>query len=363
MKIAYIIDGEFDFEMPNSVAKKVISQVKHWCDLKHDIFIYSTQSGTCFNFNEFTEVNLVKGYSDSDSALSKLVKYWRVTASISKDIKSKGFDVIYTRHLLFSLPLRRLFDCTKSVMEINSNDEVEYTKYSLFSKFYNKFGKRLLTAKVDRFVCVTNELDSYISSNSSPNQKKHVIANGIEFPSNEKCRSKLEFDSFIFVASPGNACHGLDLLLNIAEILPDYRFNIVGYEGENYDNVIYHGYLSGGDLTAVMESSSLGFSALAIERHGMKEACPLKSRLYATFGLPMVGNYIDTDLDGSQYYLQLSNSSDASLSASEIKGFLQSLEEATVSKSKIRNDYQEILNTFSKEEARLKIFREVCNEK
>ena len=99
MKIAYIIDGIFDFNKPNSVAKKVILQVTHWCELGHEVFIYSSQSGNRFYFNLLSENKFGDGYNDSDSAFFKLLKYWKLTSKLLDDV-----TVSYT-HL--TLPTNR----------------------------------------------------------------------------------------------------------------------------------------------------------------------------------------------------------------------------------------------------------------
>lgn len=319
MKIAYIVDCEFSFTSPNSVIKKVLLQTKYWVNQGHDVCVYSLHSGSKINLNNKKTFAISMGYNSGDSALTKLYKIWRASFSIKKDIKKNNFDAIYTRYLLFTFPFLSLFRHHLTVMEINSNDDIEYCKASIFTKYYNQLFKRMMLTSVDSFVCVTNELSSYIKQYSKVNVK--VLANGIEYQKQSLFTNVNERPRLSFVASPGNACHGYDIVLKLASSLTEFDFHIVGYDGENKANITFHGYLNKDDLDNVLSHSDIGISALAIQRHGMFEACPLKSREYFSYGLPVIGNYIDTDMDGNDLYCQVS-CADLDELSNEVRGFV-----------------------------------------
>jgi glycosyltransferase involved in cell wall biosynthesis len=60
--------------------------------------------------------------------------------------------------------------------------------------------------------------------------------------------------------------------------------------------VIAHGVLARERCDQVLAQANLGISTLALQRKGMRQACPLKSREYAARGLPFVFAHDDDDV-------------------------------------------------------------------
>lgn len=349
MSVVYIVECEFSIENPNSIIKKVLLQTTEWISIGYDVYIYSLKSNIRYHVNSEMIKVLGEGVLKSDSAIRKLVKIWSISEIIKNDLANISVDFIYTRYLLFTYHFKCLFKRNLVCMEINSNDEVEYKKYSLATKIYNRITKKILLNEVDGFVCVTNELKDYIAKYSSV--RVEVIANGIKYVE----RNLLSFNStprMVFVASPGNACHGYDILLDLAEQLKEYKFDIVGYEGHTRGNVRHYGYLEKKDLENVLMNADFGISALAIERHGMYEACPLKSREYYSYGLPVIGNYIDTDIEDGMYYVHV-NSHDIFETATKIRNLVDYWKKVEDRKEKVLTFSEKHLEHKKKERKRL----------
>lgn len=349
MSVVYIVECEFSIENPNSIIKKVLLQTTEWISLGYDVYIYSLKSNVRYHVNSKIIKVLGDEISKSDSAFRKLTKIWSISKKIKDDLESIRVDIIYTRYLLFTYYFKVVFKRYLVCMEINSNDEVEYEKYSFATKVYNRITKKSLLNEVNGFVCVTNELKDYIAKYSSV--RVEVIANGIKYVK-RNLHSTNNIPRMVFVASPGNACHGYDILLDLADQLTEYKFDIVGYEGQTRGNVRHYGYLEKKDLENVLMNADFGISALAIERHGMYEACPLKSREYYSYGLPVIGNYIDTDIEDGKYYAHV-NSHDIFETATKIRNLVDYWEKVEDRKEKVLIFSEKLLEHKKKEKKRL----------
>lgn len=363
MNIAYLIDGELSLMSPNSVMKKVLLQTRCWVELGNQVYIYSISSSSRLDVNKNEIITLGKAFNKGANPFYKLIKLWATSRHIFADLKILDINIVYSRYLLYSFYLDKIFTSYPSIVEINSNDDSEYKRASVFTQVYNSLFKRTLLSNVNGFVCVTNELANYISYYS--NKKYLVIGNGYDF-SNEQYTESIIYSVktepvFVFVASPGNACHGLDILLQISTHLSKYKFKIIGYEGQNSDNVTYYGYLPKVKLHEQLLEADIGVSALAIERHGMSEACPLKSREYLSYGLPVIGNYLDPDISGQEFYLRVDNSN-VQYMANEIILFTDKWMNESNRKKNIISMAKPLLSHLEKEKKRLDFIKDFAED-
>src|SRR5690606_17477311 len=125
--------------------------------------------------------------------------------------------------------------------------------------------------------------------------------------------------------SPGIPWHGMDKVEQLAELLPEIDFHIVGVkkEGVTLNNLYYHGYLNGQNVELLYKQMDIGLGTLALHRKGMNEACPLKCREYAAHGLPLIIGYKDLDFSGQPFVLEISNREDnIKEGLTEIKQFI-----------------------------------------
>ncbi|YCM42631.1 glycosyltransferase [Verrucomicrobiaceae bacterium 227] len=105
----------------------------------------------------------------------------------------------------------------------------------------------------------------------------------------------------LFVASDFVPWHGLDILLEkVRETGVEFILDVVGKVHANHletaandERVIFHGVLDQDKLTKLIDSADVGLSCFALERKGMKEACPLKVREYLSHGLPVYSGHRD----------------------------------------------------------------------
>ncbi len=113
--------------------------------------------------------------------------------------------------------------------------------------------------------------------------------------------------SLVFVSSTFRSWHGLDLLLDIMlHTTHPFELTVVGSisDSDLLDSVgslcsfPWFTYLENlpDCLFDFYSSFDLGISSLALDRIFMQDACPLKSREYLSFGLPVIGTYNDDEV-------------------------------------------------------------------
>jgi len=215
------------------------------------------------------------------------------------------------------------------VAEINTLDLAEYKITLSYPEYiYYRMTRRRLFACYRGIVCVTNELMQHHSAFGKP---VAVIANGIDLanyaplpPTNNKA------PRFIFLGTPGHAWHGVEKILTLAELCPDFTFDIVGYgindiHGTVPPNVNCYGYLKEEQYQDILSQADVAIGALSLYVKNMEEACPLKVREYLAYGLPVIVGYKDTDLsDDAPYVLNIPNTPDNVLQSVEsIRNFAQ----------------------------------------
>ena len=122
--------------------------------------------------------------------------------------------------------------------------------------------------------------------------------------------------SLVFVSSNFRSWHGLDLLLDVlSQTTHTLTLTVVGSITDTHliDSVrilsdshwfSYMKHLPD-NLLDFYSSFDLGISSLALDRIFMQDACPLKSREYLSFGLPVIGTYNDDEVL-VPYYQKLS---------------------------------------------------------
>lgn len=247
-------------------------------------------------------------------------------------------DVIYYRQSSWTpgiLGVLRKAECV--VVEINSNDVFEISQYGWAKARYHLATRRWLIKLAKGFVCVGRELSEYYSRYGKPVE---VVGNGFDttsviprpVPRNNRVQ-------LVFVGSPGQSWHGVDKLVEVADQFSDMDFHIVGEHVENPpSNFIVHGYLDWNQLSALYGKMDFGFGTLALHRKSMSEISPLKSREYVAYGLPVIGAYEDTDLEGCEFFLRIPNvESGVKESIPMIRIFIQSWKDRELDVSLVKS--------------------------
>ncbi|ODS09948.1 glycosyltransferase [Vibrio scophthalmi] len=367
MNVAYIVEGDLDIVNPSSIFKKVLRQSQVWTSLGNKVWIFSIRDGMCFHINDSNLFKYGYSYSDKCSPLSKLKVIFLNSKFLQEKFKFYSINIVYSRLLMYTPYLEMLFSRYPTIVEINSDDNVEYSgkSYSRFSRIYSRlFGQRL-KEKVDAFVFVTNELKKSTLSILKNKPKSVVIGNGYDFVAPIKfITNSIERVKLVFAISPGQDWQGVDRLLDIAAKIPEFDFYIVGEDGINKDNVFFLGYVTGEKLKSIYLQSHIGVSTLALDRKSMTEACPLKSREYMYYGLPCFGNYIDTDfivdeVDNRFLYMKLSDISDIDRSAAEIREFSDAWVSDSCYKNIVHSTARDVISDERKEIIRLKLFNDI----
>ncbi len=296
MRIAYVTIHVAPEIMQGGVGKKIKSQTGIWRERRHEVSIFSlTPAAIPFpgehQFIFDARANLLK------REINRVIALKHMLASIQKWKP----DIIYLRYGLYSFPLHHIFKIAPVVLEINSNDIVEYASRGKFFYWMNRLTRNLIFAPASGIISPTFELTS-----AFPSQYKNpfiIISNGIDLTDAELLPpSKNTHPVITMVASPGMDWHGVDKLIGFAEKYPDITVNIAGYSPADVEmpipaNVCLHGFLNRTQIREIYSLTDVACGTLALHRKNMEEACTLKVREALTYGIPVVIAYHDTDLN------------------------------------------------------------------
>jgi glycosyltransferase involved in cell wall biosynthesis len=293
---AYLLDG---------VAKKILTQTSHWRRAGHSVEIFCltpasrTGASPVLPGHVFPFTNLAGRY--------------RATARLAAAARAFEADVLYVRDDLFLPPLWRLAERPGTVLELNTAPE-EYDFRGALARRYHDLNRRQLFRRAGGFVSISRGFVESTWLAPYP-QPKLVLGNSIDLaafpetaaPANERPRG-------LFLGTSGLAWHGVDKVRLLAELLPDFDFDVVGpgeadLGGPAPPNLVVHGYLDREQYEPLARKADFGISSLALHRQGLREMSPLKLREYLAYGLPVVLAHEDPDLaDGEHWFvLELPN--------------------------------------------------------
>ncbi len=357
MKIAYLID--YDLSGNNGVIQKILQQSQKWIEAGHTVYYISTKTLTIYDNNK-NIVTKLKPLNLSFGRLGTAFKLFYNSFFLNKLLQHIDFDIIYMRYRLYMPFFTKIVQENKVVMEINSDDTLEYALHSKLTHFYNKYSRHYLLKYVDGFVSVSEELkDKFRYLNKSI----EVIANGIDIVKYSIFTDQHEKPILVFIGTPNQPWHGLDKIVQMAENLNDYQFYIIGTKGDDTSNLKYFGYLSQEEATAIIKRCDVGIGTLSLYQKGLKEASPLKTRQYLACGLPIIYAYEDTDLKGEKSFVLKLENKENNLDYNKIKQFVDKIFQNKKTKENARKFAEDALDYRKKEEKRLIFFERVLNEK
>jgi len=356
MKIAYLID--YDINITSGVVQKILQQSQKWIDAGHTVYFISTKTLSIYNQNKeiiFQEKPLKINFGRVGTALKLL----HSSILINKLLKGIEFDILYMRYRLYMPFFTKVLKKYKVIMEINSDDTIEYKLHSKITHLYNKFTREMVLKYIDGFVSVSNELKTRFEYFNKPIE---VIANGINTSLYDIVKHQNKRPYLVFIGTPNQSWHGLDKIIDMAEYFKDYQFYIIGTDGKNTHNLKYFGYLNQDDSTNIIQKCDIGIGTLSLYKKGLTEASPLKTRQYLACGIPIIYGYKDTDLnDDTSFSLQLENTKD-NLDYKRIKSFINKVYNNQEVKKKAREFAHSKLNYLVKEQKRIKFFQKVLDE-
>lgn len=307
MRIAYLF--HWDQSIDSGVGGKIRSQVRYWRRDGHEVELFQLRR------ESFAPDRLPPDwhiFSYGDSLLDRIGAWQRAADSVRR----WGADVVYYRYDLFFPSTRDLARHIPLVVEINTDDVTEYfAQRSSARGCYNWLTRGLVLQAAAGFVFVTRGLSisRRFRQFSKPSE---VIANGIELDAfDELPASPNSVPRLVFLGTAGQAWHGVDKILCLAQYKADWSFDIIGMDGvqrgHEAGNVIFHGRMAKAEYQRVISQSDIAIGSLALHRIGLEEACPIKVREYLAYGIPTIIAYSDTDFPcPPEFILQLDNRED-----------------------------------------------------
>lgn len=334
MKIAYILSHNISTN--DGVVKKIVDQVKSWRNFGGVVEVFVITPNT-----NNTSILSAHTYDFHGALLSRL----KCNQKLLNDVKAFSPDLIYFRYDQWSRNIEVLSKTYPLIIEANTNG-INEAKLQLKTHFSIKsilryVATQLLHKRILRIskgiVAVTHEI--YQGSGYKATIASHtIIPNSISIDNyvHHNIEPTGNRPSLFFIGSPGQAWHGVDKIVSISENLPEYDFHIVGIEGSDSTNCFYYGYLNQEQYKPLMQKSCVAFGTLALERKGMKEACPLKVREYLANGLPVILGYEDTALLHNPPWVLRINQVDSS-TVDKIRGFVQKYQYTRVPKNELNS--------------------------
>lgn len=365
MRILFLT--EVNLDVSSSVLTKMNIQIEEWTKTGHEVFVASLPTINVNNKNilltkKASGFFLYKSFIAKKLFKNAVFNFGNKVLSLKKYknyIKDISPDVIYLREMVGFPGLSHLFGKNKIVLESNTRlmDELILSSKTLYllAKIYQKGINR----KISGFIGVTNEVTNQFKIYGKPSV---TITNGIQIvprniitPHNERIQA-------VMVCTPGNSWQGLDKYIKMAKLLPGIDFHLAGPDQKNFDihlkNLFFHGYLNKSELINLYSQMDIGIGTLALHRKNMEEACTLKVREYASFGLPIILAYHDTDFSDKNFdfVLQIENSeNNIEKSISEIEEFVKNWKGKRVPIEKVAP----LISLEYKEEMRLNFFKEI----
>lgn len=302
MRIAYVCYWNV-FKL-DGVAKKIAGHVELWSRAGHDVELFCLSPAPTGPDRQVLPGQVFP----FDSLLGR----WRATRALATSVRDFAPTAIYLRGDTFLPPLWRAMRGLPVVMELNEQPGRNSLR-SGSSLAYDLWNRRRLLRRSDAIVTVTHETAraSWLRRTQLPIV---VIGNGIDlgsFTVEPPHAGGPPRGVFVGIAAPWQ---GVDKVRQLAERLPDYRFDLIGptaadLGGPAPANVTVHGFLQREDYEPLVATADFGIGPLAVHRRHLDESAGLKLREYAAFGLPIVVAGSDPDLTTEPHWwvLQLPN--------------------------------------------------------
>ncbi len=356
MTIVYLID--YDPCDNNGVIQKIKQQSLQWSQKGHTVYFVSSKTMSVYDHHEkvlYRQKALHVKFGKIGTAIKLLYGAYYMETLLGK-VK---FDIIYMRYRSYMPFFQKILRQHKVVMEINSDDTLEYKTHSWLKHLYNRYTRELFLRDMDAFVSVSHELKERFSYLDKPIT---VIANGIDIGScSQAGMPQNKQPILVFIGSSGQSWHGMDKIIKMAEHFKAYRFYIIGTEGEETHNIRYFGYLSQKEAIKVIQQCDVGIGTLSLYQTGLHEASPLKTRQYLACGLPLVYAYKDTDIEKEEVFALRLENAEHNMDYSKIEQFVQEVFQNNEIKKAARSFAEDVLDYAKKEEKRLDFFQKVLN--
>lgn len=238
-------------------------------------------------------------------------------------------DVIYLRHSTISPSVLALAAAFPTVVGGDLDDIDELKVRSRIRYWYARFTRERLLRRARRIIVVTHELARHPSI-AGLGRPVSVFPNSIdlsdypELPAPKNPEPRL-----VFIGAPRLAWAGVDKIARLASYFPEWRFDVVGSEPEEFHgapaNVVVHGQLTREHYLPIMAQADVAIGPLALHRKGLSEASALKVAEYLAYGIPVILGSAETAFpDGAPFLLQLPNTEgNVDVARDEVRGFVE----------------------------------------
>lgn len=359
MKVLYVIDQNIEEGKTSGIIYKIKNKISLWKEFGVEVELLSLYSFKRYN----SDIKLIDDKSSFEikkhGRWITLIRLMLSSYLLNKFLKKNPYDLMYIRQRPYMPFTKSFLKRVKTIVELNTDDVGEYKALSKMMFTINNYTRHLFYSNIFAFVSVSAELCNKFCKEF--NKKCITIANGIEVNDYPEVNASNERPRVIFVGSPGFPWHGMDKFLSLANECPEFDFHIVGSDGENKDNIYYHGYCSLDQTIKHVQDSDVGICSLSLHLNDMNEASPLKSRQYMAQGLPIIYAYKDTDLSGDEEFaLKIKNSeSNISDELMNIKNFINFAHNNKYLRHSCREFAKTNLDVFKKEQKRIEFFKEL----
>jgi glycosyltransferase involved in cell wall biosynthesis len=300
MRIAYVCywnsRGRSD-----GVSGKIETQLAHWRSSGHhaELFMLSSDSPESAGHDAGKHTFAFVG------ARAR----WRATRSLYAAVGDFAPDLVYLRYDLFVPPPRALTRLAPTVVEFNSNAQVEWANRSRATAFYERLQLHLLLARAAGAVCVAYELATSLRR-KWPHLPATVISNGIDLEGVPVLPQPTGTGVRLAYLGEDVYWQGVDKLFALADALPDWHLDIIGVREErSRGNVTCHGYLESDQFEPILAQADIAVGTLALHRKQMNGTSAIKVQRYLAYGLPVIIGYEETGFVGLDpwYLLRLPN--------------------------------------------------------
>ncbi len=361
MRIAYV-SLHWPRTIHSGVGKKIAAQIGAWRAAGNEVTLF-LHSHTIKNVSDLL-AGVIELYEVKSGFVGKILTEFNRNKALARligKIQTYQPDIIYLRFNVFAYPLQRLFRCAPVIIEAVTNDIQQHETLGKFYALYNRLTRRISLERCSGIVSISHELAT-LPAFANFHKPTIVVGDGIDLskypfiPAPKNIQPHL-----VFIGSPGNAWHGLEKLIPLAQRYPDLVIDVIGYdhmEGVQNPpvNIVLHGYLTGEAYQQVLATADSAISSLSLHSIGMEESSPLKTRECVAMGIPIILPYHDTDLEPIKHpcILRIPNTPDnVQAHAEEIYQFVCSMMGKRLDDPQIRDS----IDSKNKESQRLDFFR------
>lgn len=305
MRIAYV--AEWAAFPVTGVLKKMWMQVTTWRELGHEaeLFLVSPPPLGGSNAPKHHIISCPATRLLPGGKVRTYANKVLCAPALWRALRAYRPDAVYYRQGIWYPGLLWALRAAPVVVEVNSKDTEEIRLFGPVKSRVHLVTRGGLLRCCAGVVAVTPEIAGTLVGLGKP---VCVVTNGFDVGSvHPRVPPPGTRPRLVFVGSPGYPWHGVDRVVALAELLPEFDFHVVGETplGRYPGNVTFHGYLQGDELGRLYQEMHVGLGSLALWRSNLSQACPLKVREYLAYGLPVIIAHEDPDLEDCPYVLKI----------------------------------------------------------